>query len=214
MGTVPTISGVFSMSWRRNTRVLPELERSMMASAPNFSAMATFSHSWGASWMSPEMPRLTLTFVRRPSPTPQAWRFGWLMFAGIAIRPAATPSRTNSGSRNSSLATCAICGVISPRRAASICVIRTPFVGIARIRFKGRAAWGRSSQPGRMSQLPWTICSCQEGLYHHSGELRQGRTGCSAGGKKGKKGPPHTAAGPRSCGAGVPSKGGNKCCTQ
>ena len=44
----------------------------MMASPPYCSAMATFFHSSGALWMSPEMPRLTFTFVRRPAPTPHA----------------------------------------------------------------------------------------------------------------------------------------------
>ncbi len=35
MGTVPTMSGVFCTSSWRKKRVFPELERSMMASAPS-----------------------------------------------------------------------------------------------------------------------------------------------------------------------------------
>ena len=166
IGTVPTMSGVSSMSCWRNWRVLPELERSMMASAPKSSAILTFFHSSAASALSPEMPRLTLTLVERPSPTPKA-RMPFLictMLAGMAMRPSATRSRMYSGSRCSRSATSFICGVICPARAKSICVTSlgsvcvligtAPFVGITHIRFAGQG--GRAqSQPAVLScKLP------------------------------------------------------------
>ena len=70
MGTVPIMAGDFSMSLVRNAWVLPLLDRSMMASAPSSMAVSTFSHSTDSSARSPEMPKLTLTLVRKPSPTP------------------------------------------------------------------------------------------------------------------------------------------------
>ena len=124
MGTVPTISGVFCTSSWRKKRVFPELERSMMASAPKRSAVATFSHSTAASATSPEMPRFTLTFVERPSPTPAGLRPAarCRTLAGMAMRPAATPARMNSGSRCSTSATARMASVMTPARAKSICV--------------------------------------------------------------------------------------------
>ena len=117
IGTVPIIAGDRSMSARRNAAVLPLFDRSMMASAPSSSATSTFLHSSASSATSPEMPRFTFTFVRRPPPTPSGERRPWWMFAGMAMRPAATPSRMNSGSRPSFSATARMAGVIVPARA-------------------------------------------------------------------------------------------------
>ena len=168
MGTVPTMSGVSSMSCWRNWRVLPELERSMMASAPKSSAILTFFHSSAASALSPEMPRLTLTLVDRPSPTPKACMpfLMCTMLAGMAMRPSATRSRMYSGSRCSRSATSFICGVICPARAKSICVTSlgsvcvligtAPFVGITHIRFAG--------QGGRAQSQP-AVLSCKLPVY-------------------------------------------------
>ena len=83
-------------SARRNAAVLPLFDRSMMASAPSSSATSTFFHSSASQARSPEIPKFTFTFVRRPAPTPSGERLAWRMFAGMAMRPAATPSRTNS----------------------------------------------------------------------------------------------------------------------
>ena len=70
MGTVPIMAGDRSTSARRNCWVLPWFDRSMMASAPSSSATSTLRHSSSSSMRSPEMPRFTFTFVRKPSPTP------------------------------------------------------------------------------------------------------------------------------------------------
>src|SRR5579872_4200935 len=59
------------------------------------------------------------------------------MFAGITRRPDATSARTTSGARDSRCATNAMASVISPLRAADICVLMvTPYAGIIRIRFR------------------------------------------------------------------------------
>ncbi len=74
------------------------------------------------SRMSEEAPTEALTLVRKPRPMPAVrWsgRFGW---RGITMRPAATRSRTSSGSIPSSVPTVAISGVTTPSRARSICV--------------------------------------------------------------------------------------------
>ncbi len=132
IGTVPIMAGDFSMSARRNAAVLPLFDRSMMASAPSSSATSTFFHSSASQARSPEIPKFTFTFVRRPAPTPSGDRLSWRMFAGMAMRPAATPSRTNSGSRSSFWATISISRVTVPARAASICVtVRTVGGGAA-----------------------------------------------------------------------------------
>ena len=123
MGTVPIIAGDFSISRVRNDCVFPLFDKSMIASAPSSKAMSTFSHSTCSSARSPEIPKFTFTFVRSPSPTPSGESDVWWMFAGMAMRPAATPSRMNSGVRPSFSATMRIAGVISPARAKSICVI-------------------------------------------------------------------------------------------
>ena len=94
----------------------------MIASAPSSSATSTLRHSSASSARSPEMPRLTFTLVRRPSPTPSGESDVWWMLAGMAMRPAATPARMNSGSRPSLRATSAIWGVTTPARAKSIWV--------------------------------------------------------------------------------------------
>ena len=122
MGTVPIMAGDFSMSALRNACVLPVFDKSMMASAPSSSATSTFFHSSASSATSPEMPRFTFTFVRRPPPTPSGDKLVWWMLAGMAMRPAATPSRMNSGSRPSFSATVRMAGVTVPARAWSICV--------------------------------------------------------------------------------------------
>ena len=160
MGTVPIIAGDFSISCMRKRCVFPLFDKSMMDSAPSSNATSTLRHSSASSARSPEMPRLTLTLVRRPSPTPSGESDAWWMFAGMAMRPHATPLRMNSGSRPSLRATSSMCGVITPARANSICVIGSapdfcakhalgdvvgqdgsvmlaPFAGITHIRFMG-----------------------------------------------------------------------------
>ena len=116
------MAGDFSMRARRNAAVLPLFDRSMMASAPSSRATSTFFHSSASQATSPEIPKFTFTFVRRPPPTPSGMRLAWWMFAGMAMRPAATPSRMNSGSRPSFSATARMAGVTAPARAWSICV--------------------------------------------------------------------------------------------
>ena len=139
MGTVPIMAGDFSMSALRNACVLPVFDKSMMASAPSSSATSTFFHSSASSATSPEMPRFTFTFVRRPPPTPSGDKLVWWMLAGMAMRPAATPSRMNSGSRPSFSATMAISRVMVPARAASICVIELPSLALPMSGSSGRS---------------------------------------------------------------------------
>ncbi len=122
MGTVPIMAGDCSISFVRKARVLPEFDRSMMASAPSSRATATFSHSVASSAKSPEIPRFTFTLVvsgtpSKVEPTPPGVRLAWWMLAGMATRPAATAARMASGARPSAAATAAIWGVTMPARA-------------------------------------------------------------------------------------------------
>ena len=57
----------------------------------------------------------------------------------MAMRPAATPSRMNSGSRPSFSATMAISRVMVPARAASICVIELPSLALPMSGSSGRS---------------------------------------------------------------------------
>ncbi len=132
------------------------------------SAISTFFHSSAASAMSPEMPRLTLTLVRRPSrhqrrARPSGCARCWPEWRCGRRRRA---SRMHSGSRCSLSATSFICGVICPARAKSICVTSlgsvcvligtAPFVGITHIRFAG--------QGGRAQSQP-AVLSCKLPVY-------------------------------------------------
>ena len=58
-----------------------------------------------------------LIFTRKFRPMIIGSISGWLMFAGMIARPRAISARTNSASSPSRMATNAISGVISPRRA-------------------------------------------------------------------------------------------------
>ena len=92
MGTVPMGVVEFSASATRQASRSPPVERSMMVSAPHFSAHSIFSIS---SWMPDEMgeaPIFALIFVLEARPMHMGTRLclRWFLFAGMTILPAAT----------------------------------------------------------------------------------------------------------------------------
>ena len=123
MGTVPIMAVDILTSLRRKSRVLPKLDKSMIASA--FMSMAFWTFGSSSSWLlcSGETPRLTLIFVRQSWPTASGDRLVWTLLAGMATFPLATRAMSFSTGMCSFSATIFICGVTMPLRAASICVV-------------------------------------------------------------------------------------------
>ena len=106
------------------------------------------------------MPRFTLTFVRRPVPTPQGLSALCAGFAGIAIVPFATPSLMNSSDLCSATATACISSVTVPARAASICVIELPSLALPTSGSKGRDHLSPLSRP-----MSAPLSSCNGSTY-------------------------------------------------
>src|ERR1051325_2795675 len=73
------------------------VERSITVSAPHFVAQRVFSISSSIDDATALLPMLALIFTRKLRPMIIGSRSGWLMFAGMMARPAATSLRTNSG---------------------------------------------------------------------------------------------------------------------
>ena len=94
----------------------------MMVSAPQRVAHTIFSTSSAMEEVTAELPMLALTFTANFLPMIIGSISGWLWFAQITARPAATSSRTVSGSKPSRRAMNAISGVMSPARAHASCV--------------------------------------------------------------------------------------------
>ena len=69
----------------------------MIVSAPQRNAHTAFSTSSDIEEVMGELPRLALIFTRKLRPIIIGSLSGWLMFAGMIARPAATSWRTNSG---------------------------------------------------------------------------------------------------------------------
>lgn len=128
MGTVPMGVVEFSVIAIRQASRSPPVERSMMVSAPHFSAHSSFSIS---SWIPDEMgeaPMLALIFVfdARPIAMGTSLCLRWFLFAGMTILPAATSWQIWRGVRcGSFVATIFISAVILPSRAFSSCVKAT-----------------------------------------------------------------------------------------
>ncbi len=89
----------------------------MTVSAPQRVAHVSFSTSSAIDEVIAELPMLALTLVRNRRPMIIGSDSGWLTFAGMIARPAATSERTSSTSTFSRNAMNSISGVISPRRA-------------------------------------------------------------------------------------------------
>src|SRR5437764_15273245 len=73
------------------------VERSMTVSAPHLVAQRIFSTSSSMLDATALLPMLALIFTRKLRPMIIGSSSGWLMFAGMIARPAATSLRTNSG---------------------------------------------------------------------------------------------------------------------
>ena len=93
------------------------MDRSITVSAPHRVAQRIFSTSSSIEEVTAEVPMLALIFTRNRLPMIIGSLSGWLMLAGMIARPAATSSRTTSGSTPSRIATNSISGVITPARA-------------------------------------------------------------------------------------------------
>ena len=117
MGTVPTGTGELRMIHSRVVWMSDPVERSMIVSAPQRVAQASFSTSSAMEARTAELPMFALTLTRKWRPMAMGSDSGWLMLAGMMARPRATSARTNSGSRPSRVATKCISGVIAPCRA-------------------------------------------------------------------------------------------------
>ncbi len=77
--------------------MLRPVERSMTVSAPQRIAQTILSTSSAVEELTAELPMLALIFTRKLRPMIIGSASGWLMFAGMIARPAATSARTNSG---------------------------------------------------------------------------------------------------------------------
>src|SRR5437870_5026399 len=75
---------------------LPVL-RSITVSAPHLVAQRIFSTSSSMDEATALLPMLALIFTRKLRPMIIGSSSGWLIFAGMMARPAATSARTNSG---------------------------------------------------------------------------------------------------------------------
>src|SRR6266404_5217753 len=73
------------------------VDKSMTVSAPHLVAQRIFSTSSSMLDATALLPMLALIFTRKLRPMIIGSDSGWLMFAGMMARPAATSLRTNSG---------------------------------------------------------------------------------------------------------------------
>src|SRR3954468_9893944 len=97
MGTVPMGTGLFRMIHSRVAWMFLPVLRSMTVSAPHLVAQRIFSTSSSMLEATALSPMLALIFTRKLRPMIIGSSSGWLMFAGMMARPAATSERTNSG---------------------------------------------------------------------------------------------------------------------
>ena len=96
-GTVPTGTGELRIIHSRVSWMFFPVERSITVSAPQRNAHTAFSTSSAMEEVTGELPILALIFTRKFRPIIIGSLSGWLMFAGMMARPAATSCRTNSG---------------------------------------------------------------------------------------------------------------------
>ena len=89
----------------------------MTVSAPYLMLIRSFSSSPSTFDVTAELPMFALILQREAMPIAIGSRFGWLILAGMTIRPRATSDRTSSGSSPSALATWLISPVTMPLRA-------------------------------------------------------------------------------------------------
>ena len=97
----------------RMASMSPPVLRSMMASAPYRTASLALASSSSTFTLSREVPRLTFTLTRRPSPMPHGVA-PWIGLSGMTTLPEATSLRSFSGSILSFLATASISSVGPP----------------------------------------------------------------------------------------------------
>ena len=75
----------------------PPVERSITVSAPKCTEVCSFFSSSSMSEVTAELPMLELILHSEAMPIAMGSSSGWLMFAGMIMRPRATSSRTSSG---------------------------------------------------------------------------------------------------------------------
>src|SRR3989442_12120907 len=97
MGPVPIGTGGLRRILSRGAWMFLPVERSMTVSAPHLVAQRIFSTSSSMLDATALLPMLALIFTRKLRPMIIGSDSGWLMFAGMMARLAATSSRTNSG---------------------------------------------------------------------------------------------------------------------
>src|SRR5580658_8492064 len=97
MGTVPLGTGELRRIHSRVAWMFLPVLRSMTVSAPHLVAQRIFSTSSSIDDATALLPMLALIFTRKLRPMIIGSSSGWLMFAGMMARPAATSERTNSG---------------------------------------------------------------------------------------------------------------------
>ena len=102
---------------RTSSRLTPPVERSITVSAPYFTASSSFFSSSLTSLALGEAPMLAFTLHLEAMPMAIGSRPGWLMLAGMIMRPRATSSITSDSGRFSRFATWAISSVTTPCRA-------------------------------------------------------------------------------------------------
>ena len=90
---------------RTSSRFTPPVERSITVSAPYFTASCSFATSSSRSEALGEAPMLAFTLHLEAMPIAIGSRLGWLMLAGMIMRPRATSSITSDSGRFSRLAT-------------------------------------------------------------------------------------------------------------
>ncbi len=81
------------------------VDRSITVSAPHRVAQLSLATSSSIEEVTAELPMLAFTLVRKRRPMIIGSDSGWLMFAGMIARPAATSLRTSSTSTFSRSAT-------------------------------------------------------------------------------------------------------------
>ncbi len=124
---MPIGTGELRRTHSRVVWMLRPVDRSMTVSAPHLVAQVILSTSSSMEEVTAELPMLAFTFTRNLLPMIIGSISGWLTFAGITARPAATSARTISGSMFSRIPMNSISGVISPRRAYASCVTACPW---------------------------------------------------------------------------------------
>ena len=117
------MAGHSAVSFLRNFCVSPKELRSIMDSAPIFTASLTFSSSISISFQSLEVPRFTLIFVFSIEPMALGTILVCSLLQGIIAFPSAIRALSFSGAICSFFAAASISFVMIPFLAASICVV-------------------------------------------------------------------------------------------